>query len=88
MYANWVNQINQNEGGFDQFSKGYDTFGLHAQKDNSISYKEWAPNAVEASLIGDFSKLIDPIVWGEQVGASRAPISARLQTVFIWINSD
>ncbi len=56
VYSNWVKQINQTEGGFDKFSKGYNTFGLHLQKDNSISYKEWAPNAVEASLIGDFSE--------------------------------
>lgn len=33
--------------------------GLHMNKDKSISYREWAPNAVQASLIGEFSKLVD-----------------------------
>lgn len=56
MYKKWVDDINQSEGGFDKFSKGYESFGLHAQPDKSIKYKEWAPNAVEASLIGDFSQ--------------------------------
>lgn len=29
--------------------------GLHTRDDNSIIYREWAPNAVHAALIGDFS---------------------------------
>lgn len=33
--------------------------GLHMNKDKSISYREWAPNAVQASLIGEFSKLFN-----------------------------
>lgn len=62
-----MGQINQTEGGFDKFSKGYNDFGLHLQKDNSIKYKEWAPNAVEASLVGDFSKSS----WARWGGADR-----------------
>jgi 1,4-alpha-glucan branching enzyme len=31
--------------------------GLHMNK--GISYREWAPNAVQASLIGEFSKLFN-----------------------------
>jgi len=36
--------------------QGYETFGLIAQPNGDIVYREWAPNAVEASLVGDFSK--------------------------------
>ncbi|CAG8493958.1 hypothetical protein RhiirA1_479316 [Rhizophagus irregularis] len=39
-YKKW---INQNEGGYDKFSHGYERFGLNA------------PNAVAASLIGEFN---------------------------------
>jgi 1,4-alpha-glucan branching enzyme len=29
--------------------------GIHMKDDESIVYREWAPNAVQASLIGEFS---------------------------------
>lgn len=35
--------------------QGYETFGLSVQSNGDIIYREWAPNAVEASLVGDFS---------------------------------
>jgi len=35
--------------------QGTERFGLVVQPDNSIVYREWAPNAVQAALIGDFS---------------------------------
>lgn len=44
------------EGGYDKFSQGFKRFGFNVQGDNSVTYSEWAPNAVEASLIGDFSR--------------------------------
>lgn len=37
------------------FFQGYEIFGLNAQPNGDIKYREWAPNAVEASLVGDFS---------------------------------
>ncbi|QRV91091.1 alpha-amylase [Ceratobasidium sp. AG-Ba] len=49
------NSILSNEGSYDQFTRGYEKFGLNAKPDGSIVYHEWAPNAVEASLIGDFN---------------------------------
>ncbi|KAJ5782292.1 hypothetical protein N7457_004066 [Penicillium paradoxum] len=51
----WAKTINESEGGLDKFSKGYETFGLHAQPNGEITYREWAPNAVEASLVGEFN---------------------------------
>jgi len=46
----------EHEGGYDKFSKGYEKFGLNVNEKGEITYREWAPNAVEAVLIGDFSE--------------------------------
>ncbi|KAK4214018.1 glycoside hydrolase superfamily [Rhypophila decipiens] len=51
----WIKTIDKTEGGLDKFSKGADIFGLHVQPDNSILYREWAPNAIKASLVGEFN---------------------------------
>ncbi|KAJ6119902.1 1-4-alpha-glucan-branching enzyme [Penicillium sp. IBT 18751x] len=51
----WATAIDESEGGLDKFSKGYESFGLIVQSNGDISYREWAPNAVEASLVGDFN---------------------------------
>jgi len=56
MYRNWKDIIEQNEGGYEKFTKGYDKFGLNVQKDGAVVYREWAPNAMDAYLIGDFSE--------------------------------
>jgi 1,4-alpha-glucan branching enzyme len=37
-------------------AKGTEKFGFIVGKDNEITYREWAPGATEAYLIGDFSK--------------------------------
>ncbi|KAK3320968.1 glycoside hydrolase family 13 protein [Cercophora scortea] len=51
----WIKTIDETEGGLDKFSKGEEIYGLHMKSDGSIAYREWAPNAVQASLIGDFN---------------------------------
>ncbi|EPE07479.1 glycoside hydrolase family 13 [Ophiostoma piceae UAMH 11346] len=51
----WIKKIEETEGSLDKFSLGAETFGLNVDKDNSIVYREWAPNATHASLIGDFN---------------------------------
>ncbi|KAB8235785.1 alpha-1,4-glucan branching enzyme [Aspergillus alliaceus] len=51
----WVKTINEAEGGLEKFSKGYERFGLNVQPNGEIVYREWAPNAVEAQLVGDFN---------------------------------
>ena len=41
----------------DEFSRGYEKFGfLTDGKGQITAYREWAPNAKEAYLIGEFSK--------------------------------
>jgi 1,4-alpha-glucan branching enzyme len=54
-FKEWQAKIDETEGGLDPFSKGYEKFGLIAQADRSILYREWAPGAQNASLIGDFN---------------------------------
>lgn len=41
--------------GYEEFTKGYKYYGFNILEDNSVMYREWAPNAVTASLVGDFS---------------------------------
>jgi len=51
----WQAKIDQTEGGIDKFTRGYERFGLNVGPNNEVTYREWAPNAVNANLIGDFS---------------------------------
>lgn len=39
-----------------RIAKGADIFGLNVDEHNNIIYREWAPNAQQAFLIGDFSR--------------------------------
>ncbi|OAX78913.1 hypothetical protein ACJ72_06773 [Emergomyces africanus] len=51
----WIQTINETEGGLEVFSRGYEKFGFNVKDNGDIVYREWAPNAVDAHLIGDFS---------------------------------
>ena len=51
----WKSNIEKNEHSLDEFSKAYQYRGLHVQKNGDVVYTEWAPNAMSASLIGDFN---------------------------------
>ena len=56
LYQKWKSTIESTEGGYDAFSKGYLKFGFNVTSDGTVVYREWAPNPVEAYLIGDFSE--------------------------------
>ena len=56
LFRKWKDTIQETEGGYDAFTKSYLKMGLNVQKDNSVVYREWAPNAIEAVLTGDFSE--------------------------------
>lgn len=52
----WTKTIDDVEGGIEKFSKGSEIYGFNIDKSNNITYREWAPNAISASLVGDFNK--------------------------------
>lgn len=49
--------IDQHEGGIARFSEGYKSMGFQVDGQGGVRYREWAPGAAEARLIGDFSGL-------------------------------
>lgn len=51
----WIQKLNSHEGGLKEFSKGYEKFGINVARNGTITYREWAPNAVNANFIGDFN---------------------------------
>ncbi|CEJ92171.1 Putative 1,4-alpha-glucan branching enzyme [[Torrubiella] hemipterigena] len=51
----WISTINEKEGGIDKFSSGFDKFGFNVDDSGVIRYREWAPNAKKAFLIGEFN---------------------------------
>lgn len=53
---NWLSTFETNEGGIIQLADSYKSYGFQVSpKDGTIRYKEWAPNAVKANLVGDFN---------------------------------
>lgn len=53
----WIKTFDDAEGGLLKVAESYKHYGLHANHaDKSITYKEWAPNAVKAALVGDFNE--------------------------------
>lgn len=70
-FKQWIDTINRTEGGYEQFSRGYESFGLHALPNGDVRYREWAPNAVTASLTGDFSEPHSFSIYPQVEGQSR-----------------
>jgi 1,4-alpha-glucan branching enzyme len=56
LFQQWKDTIVEHEGGFENFTKGYDVMGFTVKEDGTVVYREWAPNAKEANLIGEFSQ--------------------------------
>nr|AHW50662.1 starch branching protein I [Lens culinaris] len=53
-YLHQKKLIEEYEGGLEEFAKGYLKFGFNREEDG-ILYREWAPAAQEAQIIGDFN---------------------------------
>ncbi len=66
LFAEAKEHIQKTEGGYDSFTKGFQKFGFIIGPDGSVSYHEWAPNATQAFLIGDFSALASHSIPGKQ----------------------
>ncbi|XP_021716832.1 1,4-alpha-glucan-branching enzyme 2-2, chloroplastic/amyloplastic-like [Chenopodium quinoa] len=54
MYRKLREEINKYEGGMEEFSRGYEKMGF-TRSAAGITYREWAPGAKSASLVGDFN---------------------------------
>ncbi|KAJ6781080.1 hypothetical protein PWT90_03061 [Aphanocladium album] len=52
----WIRKIDDSEGGLDSYTKGFDKYGFNVLSNGDIQYREWAPNAAEAYLVGDFNE--------------------------------
>jgi 1,4-alpha-glucan branching enzyme len=61
-YKRWVDTLNKTEGGLANFALGYEKMGFHVAPNGDITYREWAPNAVTAHLMGDFSTILLSLV--------------------------
>lgn len=55
IYLDWVEGIQENEGGLEKFTQAYKEYGMHVLSDGTIQCKEWAPGAQALYLTGDFS---------------------------------
>jgi 1,4-alpha-glucan branching enzyme len=54
-FLQWMDIFNQYEGGLAKFAQAYEIMGFNVLPNGDITYREWAPNATTAHLIGDFS---------------------------------
>lgn len=56
-HALWkISQLTQNgKMSLSDFANGYNYFGLHKTPDGGWIFREWAPNAIEIYLVGDFN---------------------------------
>ena len=54
--VNKERELTSNCKSLDQFANAYNYFGLHRTEKGGWVFREWAPNATEITLIGDFSR--------------------------------
>lgn len=52
----WIKKFEESEGGIENFTKGYDYYGIHVLEDNSVVAREWAPGALAVYLTGTYSE--------------------------------
>lgn len=52
----WIKKFEESEGGIENFTKGYEYYGIQVLEDNTVVAREWAPGAIQLYLTGDFSE--------------------------------
>lgn len=57
VFKQQLDTIDKNENGMLEFTASYKKFGYHVDEKNNINFLEWAPNAKNIYVRGDFSKL-------------------------------
>lgn len=82
----WVDRLEQDENGILAFAEGYKYYGFQVDSTSGdIIYREWAPNAIQASLIGEFNnwdKSANPLksneygVWSTKIPAVKPGVAA------------
>uniref|UniRef100_A0A915L7E3 Glycosyl hydrolase family 13 catalytic domain-containing protein n=1 Tax=Romanomermis culicivorax TaxID=13658 RepID=A0A915L7E3_ROMCU len=55
VFKDYLDRIEQHEGGLDKFTKGYEYFGIKKLPNNGVKCYEWAPGADALYLKGDFN---------------------------------
>ncbi|XP_044740805.1 1,4-alpha-glucan-branching enzyme [Chrysoperla carnea] len=50
-----IEKIESQDGGVQEFTRGYRYFGMNVNEDNSVTCREWAPGAQQLFLTGDFN---------------------------------
>ncbi|XP_073673467.1 1,4-alpha-glucan-branching enzyme [Garra rufa] len=55
LFEKQLTLLEEAEGGFDQFTRSYKSYGVQRMPDNSLVFKEWAPAAEALFLTGDFN---------------------------------
>lgn len=52
----WIKRLKEDEGGLLAFAEGFKEYGFQVDPvTNAVTYREWAPNAIGASLVGEFN---------------------------------
>lgn len=52
----WIKRLEEDEGGLLAFSEGFKEYGFQVDPvTNAVTYREWAPNAIGAALVGEFN---------------------------------
>ena len=54
-FEDFLNRMDQVEGGIMEMAKGYNYFGCHVEPDKTFVCRQWAPGAKEMWLMGDFN---------------------------------
>jgi len=54
-FEDFLNRMDQVEGGILEMAKGYNYFGCHVEPDKTFVCRQWAPGAKEMWLMGDFN---------------------------------